>query len=141
MIDGHRIGEKGIAVLYGGGIVGLLLLALWLYCIFDVISTQESLVRNLPKVLWLVLVIILPAVGSIAWLILGRPPGAGFGPGDTGYRRPSGFNRPSRAIGPEDSPEFIAEIEDRASRLRRWEEDLKRREDELRRREGDDPPP
>ena len=124
---------------YEGGLVGLALLALWLYCIFDVISTEETLVRNLPKMVWLILVVILPAIGSISWLILGRPAKAGFAPGDGGYRRPeSSFRRP-RPIGPEDSPEFISEIDDRATRLRKWEEDLKRREDELRRREGEDP--
>ena len=118
---------------YGGGLVGLLLLALWIYCIFDVIATEEALVRNLPKVLWLILVILLPSVGAIAWLIMGRPPKAGFRPGDTNYRSSP------RALGPEDSPEFLSELDDRASRLRRWEEDLKRREDDLRRREDDDP--
>ncbi len=127
-------------MIYGGGLLGLAVLALWLYCIFDVISTQEALVRNLPKMLWLVLVVILPAVGSISWLVLGRPAGAGFTPGETGYRRPETRSRPApRPIGPEDSPQFISEIEDRATRLRKWEEDLKRREDELRRKEGDDP--
>jgi Phospholipase_D-nuclease N-terminal len=51
---------------YGGGLVGLALLGLWIYCIFDVIATEEALVRNLPKLLWLVLVIIVPDVGAIA---------------------------------------------------------------------------
>lgn len=133
-------------MIYGGGLLGLAVLALWVYCIFDVISTQEALVRNLPKMMWLLLVVILPGVGSISWLVLGRPQGAGFRLGDTDYRSESGYGRPGmrpprapRALGPEDSPEFIAEIDDRARRLRKWEEDLKRREEELRRRQGEDP--
>jgi hypothetical protein len=30
-------------------------------------------IRNLPKTLWIVIVLVLPDVGSIAWLIAGRP--------------------------------------------------------------------
>lgn len=133
-------------MIYGGGLLGLAVLALWVYCVFDVISTQEALIRNLPKMLWLILVVILPAVGSISWLVLGRPQGAGFRPGDTDYRSGAGragmgYQSPPRVLGPEDSPNFIAEIDDRARRLRKWEDDLKRREEELRRREGEDPSP
>jgi hypothetical protein len=136
---------------YFGGALGVALFALWLYCILDVIASDETLIRNLPKILWLIIVIILPDVGSVAWLLLGRPPRAGLMPGDTGYRQPrstgssgSGLDHPSRrrprAVGPEDSPQFMEGLEDRSARLRRWEEDLRRREDELRRREeGGDP--
>ena len=60
-------------MLYLDGLVGLVVLALWIFCLIDVISTDESLCRNLPKTLWLVLVVLLPAVGSIAWLVAGRP--------------------------------------------------------------------
>ena len=114
---------------YVGGLFSLAFLVLWIYCIVDVISTDESLIRNLPKLVWLLIVIFVPTVGSIVWLLLGRPERAGFRPGDTTYR---GAPRP---LGPEDSPEFMSSVEDRAERLRRWEEDLKRREDDLKRRE------
>ncbi len=119
-------------MLFGGGLLGLAILALWLYCIFDVISTEEALARNLPKIVWLLIVIFVPTVGSIAWLLLGRPENAGLRPGDTSYRAPR------RPLGPDDSPEFLSRIDDESNRLKRWEEDLKRREDELRRRENGD---
>jgi hypothetical protein len=146
------------------GIVGVALLALWVYCIFDVIATEQAAVRNLPKGIWLIIVILLPDVGSIAWLLLGRPERAGWRPGDTEVRR--GMTR-SRAVGPEDAPDFIARMEardqmlaawaeedrakelngpttkppsdDEQARLAAWEEDLARREAELRR--PDEPPP
>lgn len=51
----------------------LLVLALWLFCLIDVITTDESTCRNLPKMAWLVIVFILPDVGSVLWLIAGRP--------------------------------------------------------------------
>ncbi|GAA3211553.1 PLDc N-terminal domain-containing protein [Actinocorallia longicatena] len=58
-------------VLFGG--FSLLLLALWIYCLFDVATAASVDVRALPKPLWLVVVLLLPDVGAIAWLLLGRP--------------------------------------------------------------------
>jgi hypothetical protein len=123
---------------YGGGIVALALLLLWVYCIFDVISTDEALTRNMPKMMWLIIVIFLPTVGSVAWLALGRPQNAGLTPGDTRYYQPPPRRLPQAPPkGPEDSPEFMTGLDGRARELKKWEEDLKRREDELRRREED----
>jgi hypothetical protein len=62
-------------VLYGGGVLALVELVLLVYCVLNVITTPESEVRNLPKLLWLLLVVVLPLVGGIAWLIAGRPQG------------------------------------------------------------------
>ena len=114
---------------YFGGIGGLVVFALLIYCVFDVISTQEGLTRNLPKMVWLLLVVFVPFIGPVAWLLLGRPEKAGFRPGDTSYRAPR------RVLGPDDSPEFLSSIDPERERLRQWELDLKKREDELRRRE------
>ena len=122
-------------MIFGDGVVALSLLVLWIFCILDVISTEDVLCRNLPKYFWLIIVIILPDVGSIAWLLLGRPVGAGFRLGSQiGVYRPQ-----KRAIGPEDSPDFLASIE--RKRLQSWEQELKRREEELRREEDEDDSP
>ncbi len=121
-----------MARLLGMGFVPLLLLALWAYCVFDVIASDDALIRNLPKGMWLVIVIFLPDIGSLAWLALGRPLYAGWRPGDTSSRPP-----PRRVQGPEDRHDFPVR-EDREDRLRAWEENLRRREEELRGKE--DPP-
>ena len=125
--------------LLGGGLIGFLLVALWIYCIFDVIATEDVLIRNLPKGLWLLIVIFIPDIGSIAWLALGRPPFAGWRPGDTGVRPPR------RVLGPEDRPDFPSSrrsdsVDEDRQRLDAWEADLRRREQELKRRDGDEPP-
>jgi hypothetical protein len=135
-------------MLYGGGLFGLVLLGFWLWAIFDVISTDEASIRNLPKGAWLMLVIFLSSIGALAWLLMGRPENAGFRPGDTRPRE--------RIIGAEDAPRWADEqarreryasmdeeldrrIEEK--RLREWEAELQRREQELQRRgEGELPP-
>lgn len=126
--------------LLGGGVFGLALLVLWAYCIFDVISSDEVVVRNLPKMVWLIIVIFIPSIGSVAWLALGRPPYASWRPGGEETRPPR-----RRVLGPEDAPDFPTsrpsipeESRSREERLRSWEDDLRRREEDLRR--GDDGP-
>jgi Phospholipase_D-nuclease N-terminal len=125
--------------LLGEGLVPVLLLGLWIYCIFDVIATDDVLVRNLPKGLWLLIVIFLPDIGSLAWLLLGRPLYAGWRPGDTTRRTPK------RVLGPEDRDDFPTRLPppprplpSREDELADWEERLRRREEELRRREQGD---
>ena len=121
----------------GGGLIGFLLIALWLYCIFDVIATDEILMRSLPKMAWLFIVIIIPDIGSIAWLALGRPQFAGWRPGDTEGRATR------RVVGPEDRADFSPGSGSGAAdagRLQAWEDDLQRREQELRRQKPEDPP-
>ena len=122
--------------LAGGGLIGFALIALWIYCILDVIATDEVLMRGLPKMAWLIVVIILPDIGSIAWLALGRPAFAGWRPGDTAGRQTR------RVVGPEDRPDFgSASSSADKDRLEAWEADLKRRERELRGDKPEDPPP
>ena len=145
-----------------GGIVALVLLGFWIWALFDCISTDSSLCRNLPKGVWLIVVLLLPDLGSLAWLLLGRPEHAHWRPGSTDY------SAPRRSVGIEDDPRYSpsAGVTDRksaeldaelarweASRrakepepeanpsghaqpdLDAWEQDLNRREAELRRRE------
>jgi hypothetical protein len=115
------------------GVVSIALLALWVFCIFDVIASDDALIRNLPKGLWLMIVIFLPDIGSLAWLLLGRPMYAGWRPGDTTRRTPK------RVLGPEDRPDFPTSrprpLPSQEDRLAAWEDQLRRREEELRRRE------
>ena len=55
------------------GIIGFVLFALWIWALIDCISTDSELVRNLPKGVWLIIVIFLFDLGAILWLLLGRP--------------------------------------------------------------------
>jgi len=56
-------------MLFLDGGFGLILLALWVFCIVDVIRTEDYRYQNLPKMAWLAIVIFLGDIGSIAWLV------------------------------------------------------------------------
>jgi hypothetical protein len=53
--------------------IGPVVLVLWIFCVIDVVSAREDEVQHLPKLGWLVLVLLFPLVGSLAWLAVGRP--------------------------------------------------------------------
>jgi hypothetical protein len=102
-------------MLYAGGLVSLLLFAFVLYCVLDVVLSEPVLVRNLPKLVWLVLVLLVPLIGGIAWLVAGRPATAGGAPGSRVSRVPRGRPRPRPPAprGPEDDPDFLRDLTDR----------------------------
>jgi hypothetical protein len=110
-------------LLVGDGLLAVALIVLWVFCIVDVIRSPELAVRHLPKLVWLVVVLVLPDVGSIVWLVLGRPQGAGtrreprHGHMDAfpEYDRPGRF----RAANPEDDAEFLLRLRERAEDQRR----------------------
>lgn len=118
-------------MLYGEGVVGLVLIGLWVWAIFDVIASDSVIVRNLPKPVWLILVLIFPDIGSIAWLLLGRPASKSFVPG--------GAPPPRDPVWVQDDvrrqryAELDEELDRRieARRLQEWEDDLRRREQQL----------
>jgi transglutaminase-like putative cysteine protease len=90
------------------GLAFLVSLALLAFCVLDCIATDSSMVRNLPKTFWIMVIIFIPTIGSVAWLLLGRPENTRFSPGDTRYRPtpPPAPARPKRPLGPEDDPRF-----------------------------------
>jgi hypothetical protein len=109
-------------VLYLDGIAGLAVLAFWLFCVLDVITTDEASVRNLPKMVWLFLVIILFEIGAIAWLIAGRPQAARRSlpyKGNTGI--PPEYDMPGRATAnnPDDDAAFLMQLKERAEAQRK----------------------
>jgi hypothetical protein len=116
-------------------------IGLLVYCLIDAIQADESQIRNLPKVVWLLLILLVPVVGGIAWLAVGRP---------VTYRRPvawpttstAGFPEYERPGGraPDDDAEFLAgvarseQIDEKM--MRDWEAQLREREQRLRSQEG-----
>ncbi len=56
-----------------GALVSAGVLILWIYGISDVITTEAALVQHLPKLVWLLIVVLLSDLGSLLWLAFGRP--------------------------------------------------------------------
>ncbi|MFL6163160.1 MAG: PLDc N-terminal domain-containing protein [Jatrophihabitantaceae bacterium] len=120
-------------MLYFDGLFGLIMLGLWLYCIIDVITTDGARCRNLPKLAWLFIVLLLPEVGSIAWLVAGHPwPGSAAGgpPRRAGTGRHPEYERPGRrvAANPDDDEEFLRGLRERAEQQRQEYQDRQERE-------------
>ncbi|MCU1678000.1 MAG: hypothetical protein JWM93_2758 [Frankiales bacterium] len=136
-------------LLIGDGLLGLALLTLWIFCIVDVIRTAEIDMRSLPKLMWLLIVLFLPDIGSILWLCLGRPtgPAAAHEPRHGHMNSFPEYDRPGRfaATSAEDDEEFLRAIRDRAEAQRKRAAEQRRiaeqREADERRREspGDAP--
>lgn len=116
--------------------LGLILLALWIFCIVDVITSDDSEVRNLPKIWWLLIVLMVPTVGSIVWLIAGRPQTVDQAAGRSRHNHPSRFpeyDRPGRrvAANPDDDEDFLRQLRKRAEEQRRAADERPRKtEDE-----------
>lgn len=128
-------------MLFFDGALGFLLFALWVFCLFDVITTDESLCRNLQKTWWILIVLLLFDVGSVLWLVAGRPwPQSATGPGlpyrgNTGHRHDAAYpeyDRPGRfaATSPEDDEKFLRQVRERAEEQRRLYREKQRREQE-----------
>ena len=82
------------------GIVFVALFLFWIWALLDCIATDSSMCRNLPKPMWIILVLILPDIGALIWLLLGRPERSSWRPGSTDY------SAPRRPVGVEDSPRY-----------------------------------
>jgi hypothetical protein len=97
-------------------------MALWIFCLVDVITSNEFEVRNLPKMGWLFVVVFVPLIGSIVWLVAGRPQTAGRPvPRRESPSRFPEYERPGRHVAarPEDDEEFLRRCRERAEEQRR----------------------
>ncbi|WP_058047610.1 PLD nuclease N-terminal domain-containing protein [Streptomyces roseifaciens] len=83
----------------------LLILALWIYAFVDCLNTPEKEVRGLPKIAWVIVILLFGEVliGPVAWLIAGRPRAAA---GPRGHGR--GGER--KWVAPDDNPEFLKSL-------------------------------
>ena len=82
--------------------------------IADISRTPVGKVKLLPPGLWLLVVILVPYLGVLAWVMLGKPSGLeehedDVSAGRARMRHPS--NGPTH--GPDDDPEFLAALQRR----------------------------
>jgi hypothetical protein len=77
----------------------LVTLGITIYAVIDAIQTEDTRVQHLPKLVWIVLILLFSPPAAIAWYFIGRQRGA------MGTRR--GPNYPAAPRGPDDDPEFL----------------------------------
>lgn len=111
-------------MLFSGGVLAILSLLAFAYCLLDLVTSRREDVRTLPKSVWFV-VLLVPVFGPAAWYLAGRPaPGAGRkGPKVLPESAPP-------ASTPDDDEEFLRELRRRAEQQRRRAEEQRKHDDE-----------
>jgi len=77
-------------------------LAMTIYAVIDAIQTEDTRVQYLPKIVWILLILLFTPIGAIAWFFTGRQRGPQNG------RR--GRNYPAAPRGPDDDPDFLRSL-------------------------------
>ena len=111
-------------------LLSIVSLIMMIWCLIEAVSTDESRIRNLPKLWWILLILFFPLAGSIAWLVAGRPeasrPRPGASPAFPEY------DRPGRAVSsdPAKDEDFLKQVRERAEQQRLRYEQQKKQERE-----------
>ncbi|WP_439029376.1 PLD nuclease N-terminal domain-containing protein [Gordonia terrae] len=124
--------------------LGLIYLAVLVIALIDIITTDDAAVRGLPKFAWVVLVVMLPLIGALVWLAVGRPTA------DERPRRQHSaaasefpeYDHPGRYVpqDPQADREFLQQLRDRAEQQRRTAREQQRSADEVDRPDDNAPP-
>ncbi|ARU52235.1 hypothetical protein JOE63_001313 [Cellulosimicrobium cellulans] len=102
----------------------LIAVGLAVYALVDLASSDEEERGGIPKGLWIVLIILLPFLGPIAWILVKRSAGRSGSRYAAG--RPSGGSsnggtrrRRNAPVAPDDDPEFLWRLEQQQRRQAR----------------------
>ena len=96
---------------------GVAVLALTVYALVDLFVTQAARVRAFPKAVWIAVIVVLPLLGPILWLFVGK-----------NRRMP----KQTTPMFPDDDMGFLGRIdrESAEDRIRRLEEELRQLDEE-----------
>ena len=83
----------------------LLIIGLTVYCVIDVVRSTNDERLGVHPALWVLLILFVPLLGAGAWLAVrwSRRTATG-GPGPS--------QRPRRATGPDDDPDFLSRLDE-----------------------------
>ncbi|QHC67353.1 PLD nuclease N-terminal domain-containing protein [Rathayibacter oskolensis] len=123
-----------------GVLFSLLTVVLMVLALVDVVRQPDNVVRNLPKIFWILLIVFIPLIGVTLWFVLGhdwkKGDGASFVPGGqrTRLRRPK-TPPPTIVMRPaaKSTEEQLADLEREEAHYARLAEEQRRR------REGERP--
>ncbi|GAA1545826.1 hypothetical protein HD600_000382 [Microbacterium ginsengiterrae] len=132
----HLLIKPSLVYAEGMPFLSLIVLALMIGALVDIIRRDDSQVKHLPKLVWVILVVLLPLIGGILWFALGRE----YAGGVTMPRMARGSGRPSRATptapqraAPTDTRTTEQQIADLDREIEEWrlrEEIAKRKREE-----------
>jgi hypothetical protein len=111
-------------------VVAGLTLLLVIAALIDIITRDDSQVKHLPKLVWILLVILLPFVGSLVWFVVGHDWST--------QREAMSFGDPRRSEGAPPRPRYEPVVDDatieaemrlaeKEARMRRLEAELEKR--------------
>ncbi|WP_433369489.1 PLDc N-terminal domain-containing protein [Actinoplanes sp. CA-142083] len=101
-------------------------LVLFVLALISVLSAER--VRNAPRFVWVLVILLIPLLGPLAYFLWGRPLAA--------PREGSPIRRTkARPSSPDDDPDFLRSMDTEQSRkdretLAQWEKEFKKREEE-----------
>ncbi|MFF0437361.1 PLDc N-terminal domain-containing protein [Streptomyces sp. NPDC004327] len=75
----------------------ILPLALMIYAFIDCLNTPEDEVKHLPKVVWVLIVLLVWVVGAVGWIAAGK-------------RRATRGRAGGGWVAPDDNPEFLKSL-------------------------------
>ncbi|KJQ54449.1 PLDc N-terminal domain-containing protein [Microbacterium sp. SA39] len=114
--------------------LSILIVVLMIVALVDIITRDDSQVKHLPKMVWIIIVILLPLIGSGLWFGLGREyGGSGISmPRMRRAARPSGpvDVRPAPPVDVRTTEQQMADLDREIEEWRLREELEKRRRDE-----------
>ncbi|MBO0984540.1 PLD nuclease N-terminal domain-containing protein [Rathayibacter sp. SD072] len=117
-----------------GTLFSLLTVVLMVLALVDVVRQPDNVVRNLPKIVWILLIVFIPLIGVTIWFLLGhewkRGDGGSFIPGG---RTPRQRRRPAApqtiVVRPaqKSTEEQLADLEREEAHYARLAEERRRR--------------
>lgn len=113
-------------------LMSLLSFALMVLALIDIITRRDDQVKHLPKLVWVILVILLPLIGGVLWFAVGREyDGAGF---PMRRERPAptpapAWAPPAEKVDTRTTEQQIADLDREIEEWRLREEIAKRREE------------
>ena len=113
-------------------VFSLVTLAAMVFALIDIITRRDDQAKYLPRMVWLILVILLPFIGSVLWFAIGREYD---GQGISLPRRQatSSYNRPPVGA-PQEAPADMRTTEQQLADLEREIEEARLREEIARRK-------
>jgi phospholipase D-like protein len=88
-------------------LLALIALGVWLFCLFDVLTTDEADVRHLPKFAWILIVLLGFWLGVAVWLLFGRPRPDPV----TTWSDSTVPHDEEPVLGPDDDPDFLRNLD------------------------------